>query len=130
MFGAVRARIRNGPIHRGKSSDVTAVACAPPGRVDSEQHLVLQSELHVSPGGVELRLAPVSVLPLLQQGLHFSSHAPHQVSSSLAASPDPAGSGAAAAQRRSGPSGAEVLAAVGVRVGPRRDKQSLIANCR
>ena len=46
------------------------------------QHLVPHSELHVPPGGVELRLAPV--LSLLQQRPHFRSHEPHQVRDSLA----------------------------------------------
>ena len=47
-----------------------------------QQHLVPHNKLHVPPGGVELRHA--HVLPLLQQGPHFSSHAPHKGSSSLA----------------------------------------------
>ena len=58
VLGAVRARIRKGPIHRG---DWTRRA----GREGRTvlQHLVPHSELHVSPVGVELRLA--LVLPLL-----------------------------------------------------------------
>ena len=41
-----------------------------------QQHLVPHRKLHVPPGGVELRLAPV--LPLLQQRPHLLCHAPQE----------------------------------------------------
>ena len=60
VLGAVRARIRKGPIHRGDRIERDGRGVC---SVTVLQHLVLHSELHVSPGGVEFRLAPV--LPLL-----------------------------------------------------------------
>ena len=56
-----------------------------------EQHIAPHSELHIPPGDVELRLAPV--LPVLQQRQHFRSHWPP--APRAAAWPDPSGSGAA-----------------------------------
>ena len=47
-----------------------------------QQHLVPHRELHVPPGGVELRLAPV--LPLLLQRQHLRCHAPHESGGVLA----------------------------------------------